>query len=72
MAMKDLNALENRLYQYILSNDFESNAWVTARVARDLGISEQEVYSALSELTKKIRENIWVFYRSGELHVVAE
>jgi hypothetical protein len=72
MAMKDLTAFENRLYQYILSGDFENKPWVTVRAARDLSVSEEEVYKGLSELTKKIKDNIWIFYKGGSLHVVAE
>lgn len=72
MAMKDLTAFENRLYQYILANDYESRPWATPKVARELGTTEEEVYRALSELTKKIKDNIWIFYRNGSLHVVAE
>lgn len=72
MVMKDLTVFENRLYQYILSNEYETRPWVTAKVVRDLGVSEEEVYKALSELTKKIKDNVWVFYKAGSLHVVAE
>jgi hypothetical protein len=72
MAMKDLTAFENRLYQYILSNDYESRPWVTMKVAKELGTTEEEVYRALSELTKKIKDNVWIFYKNGALHVVAE
>ena len=72
MAMKDLTPFESRLYEYILSNDFESSAWVTSRVAREFHVPEEEIYKALSELTKKIKDNIWIYYKAGELHVVAE
>ena len=72
MAMKDLNETEVKLYHYILAHDFESNPWITSRVAREIGMTEEAVYGALSELTKKIKDNIWIYYRSGELHVVAE
>lgn len=72
MAMKDLTPFEDRLYRHILEHDYEANPWITTKVARELGVPEQDVYNALSELTKKIRDNVWVFYRSGHLHVVAE
>ena len=72
MAMKDLTPFESRLYDFIKARDFENNPWVTSRAARELGTSEDEVYRGLSELTKKIKDNIWIFYRGGELHVVAE
>ena len=72
MAMKDLTPFEVELYEYIKASDFESKPWVTRDAARKFGRSEEEMYKALSELTKKIRDNIWIYYESGELHVVAE
>lgn len=72
MALKDLTAFENRLYQYILSGDFESSPWATPKAARDLGVSEADVYRGLSELTKKIKDNVWIHYKGGSLHIVAE
>jgi prolyl-tRNA editing enzyme YbaK/EbsC (Cys-tRNA(Pro) deacylase) len=72
MAIKDLTAFENRLYHFIIDNDFETRPWNTLKAARELGSSEEEVYKALSELTKKVKDNIWIFYRDGSLHVVAE
>ena len=70
--MSELTQFESRLYSYILSNDFESRPWITSRVAAAMGVSEDEVYKGLSELTKKIKDNIWIYYKAGELHVVAE
>ncbi|MGA1821621.1 MAG: hypothetical protein ACMUIG_03760 [Thermoplasmatota archaeon] len=72
MAMKDLTPFEKQLYEYIRDNDFQSKPWITKNAARALGKSEEDVYHALSELTKKIRDNIWIYYESGHLHAVAD
>ncbi len=72
LAFKDLTPAETRVYEYVRDNDFESMPWVTASAARDLGMTEEDVYKALSELTKKIRDNIWIHYDSGELHISAD
>jgi DNA-binding MurR/RpiR family transcriptional regulator len=72
LAFKDLTPDETKVYEYIRDNDFESIPWVTASAARALHMSEEDVYKALSELTKKIRDNIWIHYESGELHISAD
>ncbi|MBN1538996.1 MAG: hypothetical protein JW939_02540 [Candidatus Thermoplasmatota archaeon] len=72
MAMKDLTDLEMMVYHYIRDNDFGNHPWVTKDAARDLGIPEEMLYQALSELTKKIRENVWIYYEDGSLRVVAD
>ncbi|MFW3145450.1 MAG: hypothetical protein ACMUIE_01400 [Thermoplasmatota archaeon] len=72
MAMKDLSSLEMKVYEYIRDHDFGNYPWVTKDAARYLGVSEESLYSALSELTKKIRDNIWIYYENGELHIVAD
>lgn len=72
MAMKDLTDMEMRVYQYIRDNDFGNHPWVTRDAASDLRISEEALYIALSELTKKIKENVWIYYENGSLRVVAD
>jgi hypothetical protein len=72
MAMKDLNDLEMKVYQYVRDHDFGNYPWVTKNAAKDLGISEEDLYLALSELTKKIRDNFWIYYDNGTLRIVAD
>jgi hypothetical protein len=72
LAFKDLTPAEMKVYEYVRDNDFESKPWITASAARALNMSEDDVYKALSELTKKIRDNIWIHYDSGELHISAD
>jgi len=72
MVMKDLTDLEARVYEHIRANDFSSRPWITMNEARRLGITEEALYKALSELTKKIKDNVWIYYEAGHLHVVAD
>ncbi len=72
LAFKDLTPAEIKVYEFVRDNDFESRPWVTSSAARTLGMSEEDVYKALSELTKKIRDNIWIHYESGHLHISAD
>ncbi|MEA3559406.1 MAG: hypothetical protein U9R75_09165 [Candidatus Thermoplasmatota archaeon] len=72
MAFKDMTDLETRVYEYIRDHDFGNYPWITREAARDMKTSEDDIYTALSELTKKIRDNIWIYYDKGELHIVAD
>ena len=72
MGMEDLTELDKRLYEYIKQGDFESKKWSTPEAAKALGVSEDEVYQSLSNLTKHIKDNIWIYYKDGGLRIVAE
>ncbi len=72
MAMKDLTDLETKVYHYVRDNDFGNYPWVTKDAASELKISEEDLYVALSELTKKIRDNFWIYYEDGTLRIVAD
>ena len=51
---------------------FGNYPWVTKDAAKELKISEDDLYVALSELTKKIRDNFWIYYEDGTLRIVAD
>ena len=72
MGIEDLNELDKRIYEYIKLNDFEANKWSTPDASSSLGVSEQEIYESLSNLTKHIKDKIWIYYKDGGLRVVAE
>jgi len=72
MALADLNELDKRLYEFIKVNDYESKKWSTPDVAKKLGVTEEEIYQSLANLTKHIKDNVWVYYKDGGLRVVAE
>ena len=72
MVLKDLTTAEQKVYEFVRDHDFQNYPWKTSESAKALGMKEEDVYKALSELTKKIRDNIWIYYDSGELHIVAD
>ena len=72
MAMKDLTDEEIRVYEFVRDSDFGSHPWVTKDIAKVLGMKEEDLYHHLSELTKKIRENFWIYYENVSLRVVAD
>ncbi len=72
MSFENLTDLEIRLYEYIKQNDFQSKKWSTVEAARALHSSEDEIYKALSNLSKEIKDNIWIYYKDGGIRIVAE
>ncbi len=72
MALENLTELDRRLYEYIKLNDFEKNKWSTPDAARSLGVEESEIYESLANLTKHIKDKIWIYYKDGGLRIVAE
>lgn len=72
MALENLTELDKRLYEYIKLNDFEKNKWSTPDAARSLGVEESEIYESLANLTKHIKDKIWIYYKDGGLRIVAE
>lgn len=72
MSFDNLTEFEKRLYEYIKANDFQSKKWSTVEVSRALHVSADDVYKALANLSKEIRDNIWIYYENGGIRVVAE
>lgn len=72
MAFADLTSKDRKVYEYIKAGDFETKKWSTPTAASALGLTEDEVYEAMSNLTRHIKDNIWIYYKDGGLRVVAE
>jgi len=72
MALENLTELDRRLYEYIKLNDFQRNKWSTPDAARSLGVEESEIYESLANLTKHIKDKIWIYYKDGGLRIVVE
>jgi hypothetical protein len=72
MAFSDLTENDRKLYEYIKGGDFVTKKWSTPAAARALGLAEGDVYESMSNLTKHIKDNIWISYKNGGLRVVAE
>jgi hypothetical protein len=72
MSFENISEFERRLYEYIKDNDFQSKKWSTMEAARALHASEDDVYNALANLSKEIKDNIWIYYENGGIRIVAE
>ncbi len=72
MSFENLTELEMRLYEFIKENDFQSKKWSTKDAARALHSSEDDIYNALANLSKEIKDNIWIYYEDGGIRIVAE
>ena len=72
MGFKDLSELEKKLHEYIKNNDFETKKWSTPDAAMRLGVDEKEIYKALANLSKHVKNNIYIHYSDGGLRISAE
>ncbi len=72
MSYEDLSELEKKVYEFIKANDFQSKKWSTPDAAKALNLSEDDIYNALSNLSKEIKDNIWIYYEDGGIRIVAE
>ena len=72
MTEDKLTELDRRFYEYIKLNDFKNNKWSTKSAAKSLGAQESEIYESLSNLTKQIRDKVWIYYKDGGLRIEAE
>ena len=69
---EDLTELEARIFEWIRQSDFETVAWSTAKAARSFKVKQDEIYDALSALTRKVPKRIQISYKDGSLRVAAE
>jgi len=72
MGMEDLTEDDKRVFEYVRSGDYETNKWSTPDAAKKLGMEEDAVYEALANLTKHIKDNIYIYYKDGALRIAAE
>jgi hypothetical protein len=72
MSFDNLTEFERKVYEFIKVNDFQTKKWSTVEAARALHASEDDVYKALANLSKEIKDNIWIYYESGGIRIVAE
>lgn len=71
MSWEDLSPLEQKLFDYIKDNDFESKNWSSASAATKLGCQEDDIYEALANISKHLKDRIWIHYDGG-LKISAE
>ena len=72
MAEEGLTELDRRVYEYIKLNDFEANKWSTKDAARSLGVDDSAIYESLANLSKYIKDRVWIYYKDGGLRIQAE
>ena len=72
MAEEGLTELDRRVYEYIKLNDFETNKWSTKDAARSLGVDESAIYESLANLTKYMKDKVWIYYKDGGLRIQTE
>jgi predicted transcriptional regulator len=72
MAQENLSDLDRRLYEYIKLNDFETNKWSTVDAAKSLGVEESAIYDSLANLSKNLKDKVWIYYKDGGLRIAAE
>lgn len=72
MAFDDLTELDLKVYEYIKAGDFEAQPWSTPGAATALKLEPDQVYEALHNLAKHIRDSVWIHYKDGGLRVSAQ
>lgn len=72
MGFEDLTEIDMKVYEYVRDHDFENYPWNTEQAAEYLDIPEEEIYEALSNLAKHIRDNIWIHYKDGHIRISAD
>ena len=72
MPQENLSELDKRVYQYIKLNDFETNKWSTPEAAKSLGVEESEIYDSLANLSKHMKDKVWIYYKDGGLRIASE
>ena len=68
----DLTDLEARLFEWIRQSDFETVPWSTPKAAKAFKVKQDEIYDALSALTRKVPKRIQISYKDVSLRVAAE
>lgn len=72
MGFDELTEIDMMVYEYVRDHDFENYPWDTEQAAEYLDIPADEIYEALSNLAKHIRDNIWIHYKDGHIRISAD
>ncbi len=70
--MENLSEIDKKVYEYIKARDFVSKKWSSAQAAKDLNLSENDIYIALSNLCKYAKDKFQIDYYDGGLRIIAE
>ena len=71
MALSDLTKLESKLYLWLCKSDFENVPWSTPKAAKAFNVKQEEIYEALSALTRKIPNDLQIYYEDGAIRISA-
>jgi len=63
---------ESKLWEYIKSYDFEGHPWSTPNASVAIGIPEDVVYTCLSELSRKLKGKMYIYYKEGAIRIATE
>lgn len=72
MGFDDLSENDLKVYEFIKAGDFEGEPWSTPAAASALKLKDDDVYNALHNLARHVKDNIWIHYKNGNLRVSAE
>jgi len=63
---------ERLLWEYIQKYDFEGSPWSTPAASKELKMDEDTVYASLSEVAKKMKGKIYLYYKNGGIRIAKE
>tara|TARA_B100001123_G_C15104093_1_gene944761 strand:+ start:834 stop:1058 length:225 start_codon:yes stop_codon:yes gene_type:complete len=72
MSLNDLTKFESKLYIWLCKSDFENVPWSTSKAAKAFNVNQDEIYEALSALTRKIPNEIQIYYEDGSIRIAAD
>ena len=68
----ELTTFETKLLSWLIKSDFHIQPWSSKDAAKAFKVNEAEIYEAVAALTKKVPEQIQVFYKDGSVHIAAD
>ena len=71
-ADEPLTENERRVWEYIQKYDFEDNPWSTPEAAKALKMSEDDIYTALAEVNKKVGDDMYIYYKDGAIRLATD
>lgn len=69
---EELTKFEGKLLKWLATCDFHVVPWSTKDAAKTFKVSEDEIYESVTSLTKKVPEQIQIFYKDGSLHIAVD
>lgn len=70
MADEDeLDEVDAALWKFIRSYDFETYPWNTEEAAAELELEEKQVLRSLNRIQRLKRDEIFVYYKEGAVHI---